>query len=242
MRGESTLERDSAESTFVGELRRLPPGPGMRLVEAVTLITLVRSVTAAVLRYALGHRHRFAAEPGPMELVLEHEHTLLGTTFRRKRTVLPLRGLVEITLEKGGEPPQFAAGLAALAMGTFVGFRFLFEGVRAPGGAPWLLGLGALLVLSGILMDFFVGSGRSPRSTSGRPEVSVRVQGGRGWVLAGLELETASELLARIEAALATEGASKEDAPEPGSSARETLGGATPAPSDPGRGSTPPQA
>lgn len=204
MTGDTDFEAGRSSDPVRGELRRLPPGPTIRLLQALTMITLVRGLWTAILRYALGHRHRFELSLGARELVLEHEHALLGTRVRNARTLLPLSGLREITLEKGGEPPHFTVGIAALSLGTFLGFRLLAEGFLTAGGAPWLFGLGALFILSGVLLDFFVGSGRTPKSTVGRPEITLRVAGGRGWVLTGLGVETATRLLDRIEAALST--------------------------------------
>lgn len=187
-----------------GELRRLPPNTALRLLQAVTLFTLLRSLTAAIARYALGYRHLFILRPGARELILEHQRTLLGRSMSRARTVLPLEQLQEITLERAGESPSFAAGLAALAAGTFFGSRLISEGLLVPSGAPWLLGGGAILILLGVLLDFFVGSGRTPTRLEGSPELSLRVSKGRGWVLARLEPKQADNLLKAIEHALAT--------------------------------------
>lgn len=198
-----------------GELRRLPPPTALRLLQAVTLFTLVRSLTRAIARYALGYRHLFILHLGGRELILEHERTVLGRSTRRARTVLPLDRLQEITLERAGESPAFAAGLVALALGTFFGSRLISEGLLVPSGAPWLLGSGALLILSGVLLDFFVGSGRRPTRLEGSPELSLRVEKGRGWLLARLKPEQADNLLKAIEHALATGGRLPDSLPHP---------------------------
>jgi hypothetical protein len=200
--GETSLEHPEQEAALQGELRRLPPKAALRIFQALTLLTLFSALARAMGRYTLGYRHRFRLFVRGREIVLEREHVTLGRVVRSARTVLPLDRLQEITLERRGEPPAFTAGLVALGLGTFVGSRVISEGVLASGGAPWLLGVGALLVLTGLLLDFFVGSGRTPARPSGRPELHLRVSSERGWVLAHVDSEKAEALLSVIEQAL----------------------------------------
>lgn len=206
MTGELSLEREAPLVPLRGEVRRLPPGPVLRFLLAVTLVTLLRSIGRAVLRYTLGYRVRFALYPKAREFILERERVLLGRTHSRARTILPLLRLQEITLERTGESPAFTAGLVALSAGTLAGTRFISEGLLAPGGAPWLIGTGALLLLSGVLLDFFVGSGRTPKRFSGPPQLVLKLTDERGWVLSKLDPEQAEALLAAVEKALASGG------------------------------------
>lgn len=216
MTGEATLEGPASPQSPVpwngpvshvalqGELRRLPPRPFLRVLQAITLFTFFRSLARAIGRYALGYRHRFSLYPTGRQLVLDRERSMLGRVIRSARTVLPLDRLQEITLERAGEPAGFTVGLASLAGGTFLGARFISEGLLAPSMAPSLLGAGSLLILCGVVLDFFVGSGRTPAHRSGRPELTLKVTDERGWVLACFNEPQAENLLQELEHALAT--------------------------------------
>lgn len=199
---EASLEPPGSEELLCGELRRLPPSAPLRVLQALTLLTLFRALAHATFRYTLNYRHQFVLHQKGRMLILERERLILGRCFRRSRTLLPLQQLEEVTLERAGEPAAFTVGLAALAGGTFVGTRFISEGILAPGFAPWLLGGGSLLIFSGVLLDFFVGSGRTPARISGSPELSLRVSNERGWVLARFDSVRAEELLHAIEHSL----------------------------------------
>jgi hypothetical protein len=202
--GEPSREPSAPQVALAGEVRRLPPSVPARVLSAITLVTLLRALGRAMLRYTLGYRARFALTLGPRELILERERVLLGRTLGRARTVLPLARLQEITLERKGESPAFTAGLVALGVGTFLGTRLISEGLLAPGGAPWLLGIGALLFSIGVLLDFFVGSGRTPKTDSRGPQVVLKSTDERGWVLSHVDAAQAEALIFAVENALAT--------------------------------------
>lgn len=204
MTGEPSREPLASPIALTGEVRRLPPGLAVRILFSLTFVTLVRAILRALLRYTLGYRLRFVLTLGPQELILERERVLLGRTLGRARTLLPLARLQEITLERKGEAPAFTAGLVALGVGTFLGSRLISEGFLAPGGAPSLLGIGALLLSAGVLLDFFVGSGRSPKATSGKPQLILKLTEERGWVLSHLDPPIAEALIAAVENSLTT--------------------------------------
>ena len=188
-----------------GELRSLPPGLGIRILGALSLWTFAQATVRFISRFALGYRHCFALQATGRQLILEHEKRIFGRPVLRLRSVVPLDRIQELTWEKSGASPMFFVGLSALVLGTFVGARFLTEGLRAPGGAPWILSIGALLIILGIALDFFVGSGRTyDKPLRGHSEISVRVQGDKGWILSHLNETEALTLVQLVEQALAT--------------------------------------
>ena len=215
-----------------GELRPLPAVLWIRILQGLSLWTFAQALLRGISRFALGYRHCFALQATGRQLIVNHERRIFGRPFVRLRSVVPLDRIQELTWEKSGASPMFFAGLSALVLGTFVGARFITEGLRAPGGAPWLLSVGALLVTLGLALDYFVGSGRTyNKPLRGHSEISVRIVGDRGWVLSHLNETEALTLVQLVEQALATgqdlesadslpvsalEGSSKaEDSPRP---------------------------
>lgn len=190
---------------LTGELRPLPPALWLRALQALSLYALARAVVRLFARFALGYRHVFTLEAEGRQLVLSHQKRVFGRTLVEFRSVLLLDRVRQITWEKAGASPLFFVGLSALAVGTFVGSRFMMEGVRAPGGAPWLLSAGALLITSGLALDFFVGSGRTyHKPLRGHAQISLDLDGEKGWVLSHLDERDALTLIQLVERALAT--------------------------------------
>lgn len=187
-----------------GEVRRLPPRPLRRLVEAVSLWLFVKTLGAWLLRFLLQHRRTFelSAEQGAIRL--EIQQRAWGKALSSQTTTLPLEHLSELTLAEAGEDPRFAAGIAGLAVGTFFGVHFLAQGLLTAAPARWLLGGGAVLLLLGVAWDFFLGSGRTSREPRGRAELLIRVQKGRGWVLSAPDRAGARAVFEALSRALST--------------------------------------
>jgi hypothetical protein len=107
-----------------------------------------------LVRYALGYRR-------PAELQLSREglrltwHTeLLGRRTSDRCRVVPLGALARVTREVRYARAGLYAGLAALALGTFLGVGLLLDGLLAPGGSGPLVVLGLLCLLGGVGLDF----------------------------------------------------------------------------------------
>ena len=84
-----------------------------------------------------------------------HEQTsILGRKLLEKSRVIALPTVRSLSREVRYARAGLYAGLAALAVGSFVGMRLVVDGVRAPGlSSPTLL-IGLLIVLAGIGLDF----------------------------------------------------------------------------------------
>jgi hypothetical protein len=191
-------------SVLSGELRRMPATPGWRVLQALTLWLFFVGVVRVLARFTLGYRHQFSLTTEGRQLILDAQRTVFGRTVRTTRTVLPVDRLQELTLEKSGESPAFSVGLASLILGTFLGARLFTEGVRAPGSAPWLLGLGALFAVSGLGIDYLLGSGRTVKTYEASPQLVLRLSLDRGWVLSRLTPAQAQAVLAMVQRALLT--------------------------------------
>lgn len=186
--------------TLSGDVRRLPPSWGLRILQALSLWLLVRTIALAMARIALGYRQRFELSSNAQQLILQRQKSIWGRCVRRSESVLPLARLQEITLETRGESPGFTAGLAALCLGSLFGFRLLTQGGVSSSGS--MLSWGLALVLFGLLADFFFGSGRSLQNLEPSPQLVLKVEGARGWVLSRLEPAAAQAALQAIREAL----------------------------------------
>lgn len=180
----------------------MPPGPGLRIVQAISLWLFFRALVKVAARYLLGYRQTFQLTTQSKQLLLNRERIIWGRAIRKECSVLPLEGLQEVTLEKNGESPAFFAGLTALALGSFFSFQFLVQAFRVPGSAWSLFGAAALMMAAGVALDFFLGSGRTLRSFNGPTQLVLKVEGSRGWVLSKLTAEEAQATLDWAEQAL----------------------------------------
>lgn len=183
----------------------MPAGPAWRTFQALSLWLFAQGLVRFGARYLLGYRQRFELTTQSKQLLLNRERTIWGSTVRSECTVLPLEGLQEVTVEKNGESPAFAAGLVALALGSFLGFQLLIQAMRAPAAAWSLCGAAFLVMAAGVALDFFWGSGRSLRSWQGGARLLLKVEGTRGWVLSGLTAEEAQATLDWARATLSGE-------------------------------------
>jgi hypothetical protein len=181
-----------------GALRRLPPSLLLRLLQALTLWLLIRGLALTLARFSLALRFRGSLKLRGDDLVLDREMTIWGRCVKKSTSVLPRAGLAEMTLETGGESLSFLAGLGSLCVGTFLGTRLISEGVFS--GATSLLLTGSGLVLLGVALDFFLGSGRREPSLRGPTQLVIRATGERGWVLSQVDPQAAQVLLGQVQA------------------------------------------
>jgi len=179
-----------------GDLRRLPAPLGWRVVQAVTLLLLLRGLTTLLLRYLVRYRHQATLQLGSGILELSSTQEAWGRTLRTSHRVLPLGQLVEVALEEHGEDLRFPAGLVGLFLGTTLGFGLLVQSAQV--ASPALFVWGSSLMACGVLADFFVGSARVPPHFSGRAQLLVQ-PGSRGFTLAGVDLEAAQRLMAEMK-------------------------------------------
>ena len=186
------------EPALQGEVRRLPASPAWRVLQAVTLWLLCKTVLLLVLRVCAGYHRRFALSFYQGVLQLHIERRAFGKVLSQQNSALQVRGLHELTFKERGEDPAFFVGLAALALGTFLGSRLLTEGLLVSGVSLWLLGGGSLLVAASLCLDFVLGSGRTRAHPRGRAELILRADGARGWVLSAEDPKAAQELFQTV--------------------------------------------
>lgn len=174
-----------------GDVKRLPAGRGWRTLQALTLVLPVRGLLDLGARSLLAYRHQAKLTLLPAQLRLEATKQMFGRVIQRAESLYPLEEIREISLETQGEPPGFHVGLMALGAGTLLGGWLFADGVRA--GAGSLLAAASILLILGVITDFFVGSGRKLGAWRGPSRLLVRAKTG-GFVLAALPDQAASAL------------------------------------------------
>ena len=200
-----------------GEVQPAPRGPVLTIVLAATLLLFVLQVGRLIARYAFAYRRPAALRLGPHGLELVHRIELMGRVLRDRSTLVPLSNLARVTREVKYAHAGLYAGLLALTLGTYFGTGYFVDGVRQPGGSVELLGLGALFVVVGLLIDFMLSSG--VEALRGGCRIVVVPLYGRAICVGGIDPMRADALLtALVERTRDTEPstlAPKPEAPEP---------------------------
>ncbi len=172
--------------------RRLGFTP-LRILAIVTGFTLLRGLVSLLGRFLLVWRREAVASIDGETLALEVEWSALGRSFRKVRTVTPLRGVAAARLEERRRYLHLLVGFGCLAIGTWVGIQWFVEGLHA--GFPKLALVGAGVVAAGVVLDWisysFVPEGR------GRNHV-ILAMGPWRVRLSGVERDAAERFLAAL--------------------------------------------
>jgi hypothetical protein len=173
------------QTRLSGELAAPPRHAAVVTALGLTGILAVLHVARLVGRYALGLRRPTEVRLGPEGLELSQRTELLGRVLRDRRVVVPLDNLQRVAREVRYSRLGLYVGLVALAVGTYLGIGLFVDGIRVPGGSPPLLGMGLLLVLLGLGLDF----GLSTLSDTARGKCRLVVMPRKGKSLCVAELE-----------------------------------------------------
>lgn len=193
----TTATRDEAAPPRLrGRLSRRLGFTPIRVIAILTGFTLLRGLLSLAGRYLLVWRRTAVATIEGGELSLEVEWSALGRSFRRTRTVAPIRDVAAARLEERRRYVHLLVGFGCLAVGTWVGIQWFVDGLRA--GFPQLALVGAGVVALGVLLDFasysFVPEGK------GRHHVILALGPWRVR-LSGVEREAAERFLASLRRA-----------------------------------------
>jgi hypothetical protein len=188
--------RDPSEPRLMGELRAVPLGPVLTTLFALTGVLLLWRGVALFARWAFGLQRPAEVRLTHRGLELALSARLLGRVLYERQLVVPLHQIVRVTREVRYARLGLYAGLMALAFGTYFGVGLLVDGIRVPGSSPPLLGLGVLLVLLGLGLDFSLT--RLSDAARGRCRLVLVPRRGRAFCLGGLDLHETDQMLARI--------------------------------------------
>jgi hypothetical protein len=193
--GARTAEGDAP---ITGEMAPAPRGPTATALLAITGLLFVAHAARLFGKLALAYKR-------PAEVLLIHDGDgpalrvrwrvqMLGRTLRERDVVLPRAGLVRAMREVRYPRIAFYAGLISLAAGSYLGVSTFTDGVRV--ASPSLLASGLAIVLTGLVLDFVLGSALP--GARGRSRVLLVSRDGTPLCVGGISTESADAILASL--------------------------------------------
>jgi hypothetical protein len=143
---------DGPATIVIGEIVPAPRGPVALIVLGFTGILAIMHLGRLLGQVALRYRRPAELRVTPKGLVIHTKTELLGRTLKERDIHIPIEALLRATREIRYPRLALYVGLGALALGSYLGISIFVDGARA--GSPELLGIGLLLVVVGIGLDY----------------------------------------------------------------------------------------
>ena len=182
------------EEMLVGELAPAPRGAVCTFLLGLCGWLLLSNALRLVARVVLRMRRPTEVSFTPRGIRVRTSTRMLGKVLREKEAVVPLDGLKRVAREVRYGQPGVYAGLVALAVGSYVGFAWFLDGLRAA-SLP-LATAGLLIVLGGVALDFALVSLVPTRK--GKCRVIITPVRGAATCVAGVDAALADGLLRKI--------------------------------------------
>lgn len=186
----------SSETRLSGELSPAPHNPFVTALLAFTGILFLTRGVRLLGSLALAFKQPAEIRLSDRGLEITHKTELLGRVLRAKETVVPIANLARVTREIRYNRLGLYLGLFALAIGTYFGMGLLVDGVRVPGGSAPLLGLGVVLVVLGLGIDYALST--LADTVRGRCRVVVVPKKGKSVCVGSLEPERVDAMLSAL--------------------------------------------
>lgn len=168
----------------------LLPGP-VRVLMAVTGVSLVVGLVKLLLRFVLGLRREGRVEINDGKLRLEETTRFAGREIKAEREHFGREAIVSARLETRYPYLPTLLGLAGLGLGVIFGLLWLLDGIQGE-FTPWILaGVGALL--TGVVLD--LGLTALASSMPGKTTVVLRLPGRRVLRLIGCDPSSAEAVV-----------------------------------------------
>ena len=179
-----------------GEIASPPRSAIATVLLAVTGILFVAQLARLLGRIALGYRRPATLRLSERGLELAHRTEMLGKVLRDREIVVPMANVSKVTREVRYARAGLYIGLFALVVGSYVGMGLLVDGARVPGGSAPLIGLGVLIIVLGLGIDF--GLSALADSARGRCRLVVEPRKGRALCIGALDPTRADAMLTTI--------------------------------------------
>jgi hypothetical protein len=147
---------DGSTLSFSGRVVRAPRRAWATILLGMTGLLFVIGAVRLIARFVLSYRTPATVEVGRDAVTVRYKVELLGRTLFDRQVVVPREGLVHAVREVRYPRLHLYTGLVMLAIGTWLGMSLVVDGVRAWSSS--LLGVGLLLVVAGIGIDFLLAS------------------------------------------------------------------------------------
>ena len=136
----------------VGEIVPAPRGPVALVLLGFTGILALMHLGRLLGQVALRYRRPAEMSVSAKGIVVHTKTELLGRTLNERDIHIPIEALLKAEREVRYPRLALYTGLGALALGSYLGISLFVDGARA--GSPELLGIGLLLVVVGIALDY----------------------------------------------------------------------------------------
>jgi hypothetical protein len=143
---------EGAVTIAIGELVPAPRGPVALVLLGFTGILALMHLGRLLGQVALRYRRPAEMKVSAKGVVIHTKTELLGRTLKERDIHIPIEALLKATREVRYPRLALYTGLGALALGSYLGISLFVDGARA--GSPELLGIGLLLVVVGIGLDY----------------------------------------------------------------------------------------
>lgn len=178
--------------SFHAEVVSPPRGPAWQLIltPVLPLVALARVFARLVLQMRRPAEVSIARD----SVVVRSRTELFGRTMREWDLVIPTTGLSRAARQVRYPRLATYVGIFTLLLGSYLGFRLVFDGVRA--GAPDFLGLGLGVVVVALLVDYVVG--RLPTRAPKQCELLFVTKKGVAVGLGGVDRAVADTAILRL--------------------------------------------
>jgi hypothetical protein len=172
-----------------------PHGPVALVLLGFTGILAIMHLGRLLGQVALRYRRPAELQISSKGVLIHTRTELLGRTLKERDIHIPIEALLRATREVRYPRLALYVGLGALAIGSYFGISLFVDGARA--GSPELLGIGLLLVVIGIALDYVL----SNIVPSGKRSCRVVLVPRKGSAVAmgGLDPLRADEALNRLK-------------------------------------------
>ncbi len=143
---------EGAATSAIGEIVPAPRGPVALVLLGFTGILALMHLGRLLGQVALRYRRPAEMKVSAKGIVIHTKTQLLGRTLKERDIHIPIEALLKATREVRYPRLALYTGLGALALGSYLGISLFVDGARA--GSPELLGIGLLLVVVGIALDY----------------------------------------------------------------------------------------
>jgi hypothetical protein len=143
---------EGAATSAIGEIVPAPRGPVALVLLGFTGILALMHLGRLLGQVALRYRRPAEMKVSAKGIVIHTKTELLGRTLKERDIHIPIEALLKATREVRYPRLALYTGLGALALGSYFGISLFVDGARA--GSPELLGIGLLLVVVGIALDY----------------------------------------------------------------------------------------
>jgi hypothetical protein len=179
-----------------GEAVTAPRRAWLWVIQGLSGWLFVAGLARLFSRYVLGLRKRASLQLDGGGLRVVHSRSLLGQPLREQTHWIPLEEIHSVTRETRYQGLGLYLGLAALAVGSYVGVGLLVTGLRVPGGSPSAIGTGLAIIALGVGLDLL--STWLGRYSPGRTRVLIATRRGKNVALGAVEIGEADAWLDKL--------------------------------------------